>query len=225
MKTRIVHTKIWQDDWFAALPRHAKFLFIYLLTCQQNNLTSIFELPDRVACFDTGLNQTELDQSKELVKSRAIFYAGWVRLLHANKYNNYVSNSKMETAKEREISLIPEEIYTHLNDYDTSIHTRIYTPNNHKSETINHKSVKGGVGGRETVTEEYALELVEKYQVPLAFVMSKYEDICNWEDEKPGRMRGRNWKLTLVNWVKKDAIKLKEGGKGGRQSIDARSVK
>jgi len=206
MKTRIVHTKVWQDEWFSSLPRHSKLLFIYLLTCPQNNLTSTFELPDRVVLFDTGLNQSELNQAKEELRERVIFYKSWIRLLQSTKYNNYISNTKMETARKNELALIPEEILEYMDGYDTSIHTSIYTPNNHKSKIINNKSK---IINRESVTEEYMTEVADKYQVPLSFVISKFEDVCNWEDEKPGRMRGRNWKLTLVNWVKRDAIKIK----------------
>lgn len=77
--------------------------------------------------------------------------------------------------------------------------------------------IKGGVGGnekkfskREYVTDDVMAEIADKYQVPISFVRSKLDDVCNWEDEKPGRMRGRNWKMTLVNWVKRDAIARRE---------------
>jgi hypothetical protein len=50
-------------------------------------------------------------------------------------------------------------------------------------------------------------------------VRSKFDDVCNWEDEKPGRMKGRNWKLTLMNWVKRDAIKIRQEENDKRSGI------
>lgn len=77
----------------------------------------------------------------------------------------------------------------------------------------------------EDITEVELEEIARLYQVPLSFVRSKYEDLCLWVGEKPGSRRGvgRNFKLTLMNWVKKDAIKLLERSKGDvtRRPIDA----
>ncbi len=226
MKTRIVHTKIWQDEWFCNLPRASRLVFLYLLTCPQNNICGKFELPDRTIIFDTGVSRDELEQSKKDLESRAVFYMGWVRLIHTDKYNNYVNNPKLEIALKREIELIPEEINRVLNEYDTSMDTSIYTPNNHKSEIINNKSVIERGVGRDSLGDKDFEEIASRYGVPVSFVRSKYEDVCNWEDEKPGRMRGRNWRLTLINWVKRDAIKIKQGGMYAdkKRGIDATGV-
>ena len=51
-------------------------------------------------------------------------------------------------------------------------------------------------------------EIAAKYSVPLAFVKSKCEDMYLWANEKAGRGKGRNWRLTLMNWVKRDALKV-----------------
>ena len=59
------------------------------------------------------------------------------------------------------------------------------------------------------IRKEDLEKISEKYNVPISFVRSKLEDIELWEGEKPGRMKGRNWKLTLMNWVKRDALKIK----------------
>lgn len=55
-------------------------------------------------------------------------------------------------------------------------------------------------------------EIADKYQVPLAFVKSKYDDMVLWAGQKTNnpKTKGRNWRLTLMNWVKKDAIKIIE---------------
>jgi hypothetical protein len=137
MKTRIIHTKIWEDNWFCGLSRASGWVYIYLLTCSQNNICGIFEIPDRVVLFNTRTTQSELEKAKEELKNKVVFYKGWVKIINTNKYNNYVTNSKLQIALEKEISLIPQEVVDYMNGYDTSMDTSIYTPNNHKSKIIN----------------------------------------------------------------------------------------
>ncbi len=83
---------------------------------------------------------------------------------------------------------------------------------------------------RESITEDILQEISDKYggHTPgfPSFVRSKFDDLCNWEDEKPGRMRGRNWKATLMNWVKRDSLEIRKEAKhaGLKTGIDARGV-
>jgi phage replication O-like protein O len=49
-------------------------------------------------------------------------------------------------------------------------------------------------------------EIAVKYKVPLPFVMSKLDDMTNWLEAKGKRYK--NYKSALMNWVKKDAIKI-----------------
>jgi len=69
-------------------------------------------------------------------------------------------------------------------------------------------------------------EIAEKYDVPISFVKSKYEDMYLWEGEKAGRGKGRNWRLTLMNWVKRDALKVRQdfSNANNKRSIDASNL-
>jgi len=51
-------------------------------------------------------------------------------------------------------------------------------------------------------------KIADKYNVPISFVRSKYDDMVNWH-ESTGKMK-KDWIATLRNFVKKDAIKLKK---------------
>lgn len=203
MKTRIVHTKIWQDEWFCNLPRASRFVFIYLLTCPQNNICGKFEIPDRVIVFDTGITRDELEQAKKDLASRVAFYMGWVRLIHTNKYNNYVNNPKLEVALQREVELVPEEINRVLDEYDTSIDTSIYTPNNHKSEIINKKSYSD-IG---SINQELCNEVAKEYSVSVRAVTSLSEDLKLYCQSKGKKYA--NYKAALQNWVRR-AIEQKK---------------
>lgn len=71
------------------------------------------------------------------------------------------------------------------------------------------------------------IEVAARYQVPIAFVRSKLEDMYLWVGEKEGRGKNRNWKLTLMNWVKRDMLKIQEKRiiRPERRTIDATNIK
>lgn len=98
-----------------------------------------------------------------------------------------------------------------------------YTKETTTKETITKEKRK--LKEKNDVTENDFEQIAQHYQVPKPFVISKWEDVCNWELEKPGRMRGRDWRMTLMNWVKRDAIKIKGGQNAGRTVIDARGIR
>lgn len=51
-------------------------------------------------------------------------------------------------------------------------------------------------------------EISGKYQVPESFVVSKLDDMTNWLGAN-GR-RYKDYRLALMNWVKKDSLKIKK---------------
>jgi hypothetical protein len=118
------------------------------LTNESANILGIYEIPDRQICFDTRLTQVELDKAKTELQGKAIFYKGYVRIVNVDKYNSY-SGEKNISAREKQMSMIPVGVIEYLMGIDTSIHTSMYTLNNHKSEIINNKSEKKGESMRE----------------------------------------------------------------------------
>ena len=68
-------------------------------------------------------------------------------------------------------------------------------------------------------------ETAERYQVSLAFVISKYDDMVNWH-ESTGKVR-KNWLATLRNFVKLDALKIRKEASEhvSKRGIDARNIK
>lgn len=128
MKTRIVHTRMWNDDLICKLEPKEKLLFVYLLTNERNNLIGTYEISDNRIIADTGLTHKELTEGKtklELVK-KVFFLKGWVKITNHDKYNSF-KGSKIAVAKEREFSEVPQEIL----DLDTSIDTSTDSLSNH----------------------------------------------------------------------------------------------
>lgn len=135
MKTRIVHTKIWDDEWFQELSNEAQKLFIYLITCQDISICGAFELPDRKIVYHTKI--AELQKAKEELSGKVFFHEGWVVIYNVDKYNSY-KGEKNDKARERELFLVPEVVSKeYLRGMHTSIDTSIYTTLNH-NHNLNH---------------------------------------------------------------------------------------
>lgn len=154
MKTRIIHTKFWQDSFVCELDLKTKLTFLYLLTNSHIGLTGIYELPDRFILFDVGISEEELKEIKKTLSEadKVYFIDGYVAIKNAQKYNDYSKGSKNQVeAFNRELKLLPEKVKKYLlekgfevltetvlststpTSYPTSYTTR------HKSKIINNK--------------------------------------------------------------------------------------
>ena len=135
MKTRIIHTRFWQDEYICSLNDKEKLLFIYLLTNDKNSLTGTYELLDKYICADLGWTNSELKQVKEKLEKdgKFRFFKSWVQIINHDKYNNF-RGKKLDTAIIKEIGLVPEELSKHLYCPDTSIDTSSDTPNKDKDK-------------------------------------------------------------------------------------------
>jgi hypothetical protein len=215
MKTRIIHTRFWNDNYIVNLSHKEKITFIYLLTNEKVSISGIYELPDKNIKADLDLTQGELDKIKTKLQkdNRFHFYNGWIKIVRVEKYNSYLGE-KNSIAKNKELSIAPKEM---LNigmgsGINTSIDTSIDTLNNQKSEIRNHKLEKERGYRREDLTEEILQEIADKYQVPTSFVKSKLDDLDNYVQAhgKPYK----NYKAALSNFVKSDALKIKQAQYG-----------
>lgn len=143
MKTRIVHTKIWKDQWFSSLSKEAKLLWQYLLTNEKINISGIYELSDREIVFDTSIDTSTLPSIKQEISEKAVFMEGWVRIFNVDRYNKYRNSPLNELAYLKELSYVPADIRAFFQlPNDTSIDTSIYTLRNKKSEIIDKKKEK-----------------------------------------------------------------------------------
>jgi len=134
--------------------------------------------------------RTALDKLK-MTNELAIETTSNYTIITVNKYNDYQQVAN-ETA----------------NEWQTS-GKRVATTKEYKNirikEYINYKDI------------DYKIisEIANKYSISENTVKDKLEEIRLWEEEKPGRMKGRNWKATLMNWIRRDI----ENGKIKKISI------
>ena len=140
MKTRIIYTKFWYDTYISNLDTKEKLLFIYLVTNEKVTICGIYELPDKYILLDVGITQKELNSIKEkfIKDNKFTFIDGWVRIENFELYNKFTGNLN-ETAKEKEMALIPKKVIEYPRGIDR-VSTISDTLNNHKSIISNNKS-------------------------------------------------------------------------------------
>ena len=133
MKAREIQTKIWADSFFSDLSSNEKLLFIYYLTSPLITIIHLYECPDKLVVFDTGVNKDIITEAKKkFEKSGKIhFFKDWVYLYNASRYQRF-TGEKNDIAKERLFQQLPKNVidwYNNIND--TPIHTPIHTLCNH----------------------------------------------------------------------------------------------
>lgn len=185
------------------------------------------EIPDRYICFETGLTNDELAKCKEELSPKVLFKNDWVFVVNIQKHDPISGeNNPLHKAKDREIEQVPTEIlsyFTSTIEAPTKPLPRPYLGSHGNGNGKGNGNKKGGVGENKP-TPEQLQTICDDYQVPMAFVESKWDDIENWCVSKGKGYR--DYYRALRDWVKRDAIKLKqEGGKRDKYAaIDATNL-
>ena len=142
MKTRILYTEIWQDDFFSELDPKEKLLFIYYLTNESVNIIHLYKcMPMRVSA-DTGIDTPIVLKAQEKFEKagKIYFKNGYVYLKNASRFESYVGE-KNEVAKQKLFDRLSTEIidwYNNITDRGIDRGTKIGTINK-KSKTIKEK--------------------------------------------------------------------------------------
>lgn len=198
-------TKIWKDDWFYGLSQNARLLFLYLITNESIGFTGCYEISDRQIIFDTKI--TNLDKVKEELSPKVRFYGGWVYVTNSQGYNGFVGDS-FEIALKKEEETIPENIKNTLingKEYPTPPVTPPSGGGSNSNTSSN--NIYNNINN---IREEDFENIANKYQVPIAFVKSKYDDLINWHEKDPQKNHYKNYLSALRDWVKRDSIKIKQ---------------
>ncbi len=224
MKARIVHSKFYESERVLNLSLHARWLFMYYLTCSGIGLTGAFKWGDSKTLFETGLDTKGLAKAKDELQSSklVLFYDGWVIVPQTEEKTGYSQGGRTSKAYEEELSHLPDRVSSLLNtlyENDDRVSALNDTPINHKSEIINQRqgeSAERGISAA-AITPGEMQAIADSYGVPLAFVESKHDDLVNWCKAKGKRYK--NYVSALRDWVKKDAMKLKKEAKNERPTL------
>lgn len=231
MKTRIVHTRFWEDEYISTLNPEGKLLFIYLLTNEKVNLTGIYEILDNRINSDTqiGFEVIHTLMHKFTVDKKIIRWRNWVRICNHDRYNTF-SGSKNEIGKANELKRVPIEAIEGMDD--TSIHTSMDTtlnininPNINNINTEN-TSIDTSIPVEEKVkTKKFVkptLEEIKEYCAERENFVNPQQFFDHYESI--GWMRGKNkmkdWKATVRTWENNnyDSGVKKNGAVSGNKS-------
>jgi hypothetical protein len=223
MKTRIVQTKFWDDPTVIDAPMEARYLFMYYLTCPHIGMTGIFEISDKDIYLKTGLSEKQLIKAKAFLQEngKVRFFKTWVKIVNAEKYNNYAVGIKNTEAYKKELASIDDTVLQALDStiggvFDTSNtthNTEIRKQKTEKEESVREKPTIADL------TPDVLQGIAQDYHLPLAFVISKADDMKNWIASNGKTYR--DYPAALRNWVKRDAEKIIQVQTSGSKSFDA----
>ena len=213
MKTRIIYTRFWHDNYISELTPKQKLTFIYLITNEKVNVCGIYELPDKYIKFDLDLKQTELDKIKQkfMNDGKFVFIDGWIKILNYEIYNKFVGE-KNKVAKKKEMSLIPIKIREFRYPIDrVSTNGDTLNNQNHNKLVINNKKEGEYEGGKKKkyddavfLTDIEYQKLIEELGEPLTKEIIK--DLSLYIQSKGKKYKSHY--ATILTWHRKD---LKEG--------------
>lgn len=96
MSKKTIDSRVWEDNFFSDLTPMQKLLWLYLITCDFNNMLGIYEINLRRASFDTGLNLTEIENCLKTFEllGKIIRKGDYINLVNFLKHQNYNTNMK-----------------------------------------------------------------------------------------------------------------------------------
>lgn len=179
-------------------------LFGFIDFYVSNNSNRFYFINEQIAeildCSERTITRSiKTLEEKGLIKTNRKIMAGGgqIRFIKPTRQNVQVRLDKLASQTRQNVSTNNNKIK------DNKINKRKI--NKKKSKK---KSSKRKYSSIHSLSEKEFEEISEKYDVPLAFVRSKYDDMINWH-ESTGKRR-KNWYATLRNFVKKDAIEIKQ---------------
>lgn len=208
MKTRIIQSRFWDDNFINESNYLTRYIYIYLLTSQYINICGIFQLPVNKILFETGITRQQFAVAqKELEASKKVFFVeGWVYVANARKNNHYENSEFNALGCQRELDKVPESIVNTIKLYlNSSMDSTIDSSN--KQEIIDNKyKTVNKYMSLDSVDEELMKKLSEHYGIRLLDVKKTYDAMYLWSKSK-GKVY-KDYKAGLMNWI---ARRLEEG--------------
>jgi len=208
MKTRIIHTRVWKDNWFSSLSLKAKLLFQFLLTNENANMCGCYELNDKEIFLWLGFTEKDLSESKKELSGKVYFNNGWVKIINHVKYNNYGNGSKQEQALEKELLMIPKFMINQQKDtsMDTSMDTDGILALKHKTENIiPNTENKNSKNSLTACSEEEIIEISKQLKIKTSDAKNIHDDIVDKIADGTFQQKkyGKTVYFTLKSWIRR----------------------
>lgn len=194
MRTRLIHTKIWEDTYFSELSPTEKLVFVYLFTNSRVGMTGVYELPTRVMSFETGVSPKQLEDIKTKFQTdkKVLFHKDYVKVMNFEKYNDY-GGSKNESAKEKELTLLPQEIV----DVFNSVSIPNEYPIDRVSDTPDTPTIAIAISkARNNITTELIKNHTDEFQEFLQLFNTKFGKKYQETEQRRKKYRLRRKKYT-----------------------------
>lgn len=226
MRTRMLYTKIWEDDFITSIPLYQRGLFVYFLTNSRIGQTGIYEVSDRIIQFETGATKEQLDTAKEVFikANKIIFTHGWIKVVNVDKYNAYTGD-KNALAKEKELASVPEDILSTFDTLSIEYARGMDTPTNHNhnhnnnlNNNLNNNSniytssintARKSLNYLKNIPQEDIEDFTKTTTATQQQIIDKGDDLYNYCKAK-GR-KYSDYKSFLRNALKKDYAKKERG--------------
>ena len=125
MAKKTIDSKVWKDNFFSVLTPKQKLLWLYLITCDFNNMLGIYEINLRIVSFDTGLSLDEINDYLALFESKGkiVVKGDYLNLVNFLKHQNY--NPNMKKSALNVYQDLPDEMkiegYDYFDDFDDMV--------------------------------------------------------------------------------------------------------
>lgn len=123
--TRIVKTGIYDDEFIFDLPASAKFLYLFLITNKNTEISGYYSMTLNEMEFYTKIKKDDLKKLLAMLEPKIYYTDNWVIIAKYDKHQNFANNSTVQRRIETYKMRVPEHILNYKKD---------------KSEIINHKS-------------------------------------------------------------------------------------
>jgi hypothetical protein len=212
VKTRVVQTKFWRDEFIGELSPTEKLLYLYLLTNEYVNIIHLYECPDKRIMFETGLNSEQLEKGKQDLQSggKVFFKDGFVYLYNSNKYEDFTGESN-DTAKERLLSELSNDIRTwYIDIKERGVYTPQRGANNKNTVISNKKQVIREYNNKEFLESEDLLNhLKEKFPSVLPSALKREtENMIDWVVNAGKKGKKNDYRAFARTWIRKSLDNL-----------------
>ena len=129
-KTRMINTSFWRDNFITNLDPSERYLYLYLLTNPDTNISGVYQIPLKIMATDTGYDAEMLLKmlSKFEEYGKIKYENGWVAIKNFIKNQNQKSIT-VKKGIENELKNAPEGLIlwlkTNLEGIDTLSHLNL----------------------------------------------------------------------------------------------------
>jgi hypothetical protein len=186
VKTRIIQTRFWKDEYVKQLSTEEKLVFLFLLSNETVNLVGTYQVyPQEIALWCDISVQKATQCLEKFTEDRKFFYKnGWIKIINYEKYQNYGGGTQQK-AYEKELEQIPE--YMHQHSLDTSIDTNINTSIDGSMDTTYNTEIRNKKSEIRNKKQESEEKIGKNINTLSKFISSKQEILTKSLDLYPDK--------------------------------------